>query len=91
MVGRLGGAATIGLLPRFHTMTPILLVISVSPFSNSLGLLAPIVAGYIVSYTGRFDIAWYMCAAALVMAGLASILMVDRPITMRSGDMRRDA
>ncbi|WP_323993508.1 MFS transporter [Nguyenibacter sp. L1] len=124
VAGCLGGAATIGLLPHFHTMTPILLVLSVSlcgliaangantalltdlvddgrkigavtgvtlTFSNSLGLLAPIVTGYIVSYTGRFDIAWYMCAAALVMAGLASILMVDRPIAMRSGDMRRDA
>ncbi|GAA4479019.1 MFS transporter [Gluconacetobacter asukensis] len=111
------GAASIGLLPHFHTMGPILLVLSVSlccliaangantalltdlvedgrkigavtgvtlTFSNSLGLLAPIMTGYIVSYTGRFDIAWYMCAVALVVAGILSIVLVDRPIVMKA-------
>lgn len=109
------GAASIGLLPHFHTMAPILLVLSISlccliaangantalltdlvedgrrigavtgvtlTFSNALGLLAPIMTGYIVSWTGRFDIAWYMCAVALVGAGILSILLVDRPIVM---------
>ncbi|GBQ87425.1 glucarate/galactarate transporter [Gluconacetobacter johannae DSM 13595] len=115
----LTGAASIGLLPHFHTMTPILLVLSISlccliaangantalltdlvedgqkigavtgvtlTFSNSLGLLAPIVTGYIVSYTGRFDIAWYMCGAALVVAGLLSIITVRQSITMHASD-----
>ena len=112
----LGGAATIGLLPKFHTMTPILLILGGSlacliaangantalltdlvedgdkigtvtgvtlTCSNFLGLFAPIVTGYIVSYTGRFDIAWYMCSAALIISGLLSFLLVDAPITMR--------
>ncbi|MBB2200836.1 MFS transporter [Gluconacetobacter tumulisoli] len=114
----LTGAASIGLLPHFHTMAPILLVLSISlcgliaangantalltdlvedgrkigavtgvtlTFSNSLGLLAPIVTGYIVSYTGRFDVAWYMCSAALVVAGLLSIATVRRSIAMNAG------
>ncbi|EHH68907.1 MFS transporter [Gluconobacter morbifer] len=52
--------------------------------SNSLGLLAPIVTGYIVSYTGRFDMAWYTCSAALVVAGILSLLLVRNSISMRS-------
>ena len=112
----LGGAATIGLLPKFHTMTPILLILGGSlacliaangantalltdlvedgdkigtvtgvtlTCSNFLGLFAPIVTGYIVSYTGRFDIAWYMCSAALIISGLLSFLLVGAPINMR--------
>ena len=112
----LGGAATIGLLPKFHTMTPILLILGGSlacliaangantalltdlvedgdkigtvtgvtlTCSNFLGLFAPIVTGYIVSYTGRFDIAWYMCSAALITSGLLSFLLVGAPINMR--------
>lgn len=112
----LGGAATIGFLPRFHTMTPILLILGGSlacliaangantalltdlvedgdkigtvtgvtlTCSNSLGLFAPIVTGYIVSYTGRFDMAWYMCSAALTGAGLLSLLLVRAPISMQ--------
>ena len=111
----LAGAATIGLLPHFHTMAPILVVLSVSlacliaangantalltdlvedgqkigtitgvtlTCSNSLGLLAPILTGYIVFYTGSFDMAWYMCAAALVCAALLSVLLVRSPIKM---------
>lgn len=111
----LAGAASIGLLPHFHTMAPILLVLSIAvgcliaangantalltdlvedghkigavtgvtlTFSNSLGLLAPIATGYIVSYTRRFDLAWYMCAAALIVAGILSVMMVSRPISM---------
>ncbi|MFT8720001.1 MAG: MFS transporter [Acetobacter sp.] len=110
------GASTIGLLPSFHTMTPILLVMSGSlacliaangantalltdmledgqkigtvtgvslTCSNSLGLFAPIVTGYIVAWTGRFDMAWYMCSGALLVAGLLSVLLVGSPIRMR--------
>ncbi len=111
----LTGAASIGLLPWFHTMTPILIVMSSAlccliaaagantamlnemvedgtkigavtgvtlTFSNLLGLLAPIVTGYIVAATDRFDLAWYLCSGGLVIAGLLSILMVDKPIVM---------
>ncbi|MCE2574170.1 MFS transporter [Komagataeibacter sp. FNDCR2] len=109
------GAATIGLLPHFHTMTPILLVLSGAlacliaangantalltdmvedgrkmgavtgvtlTCSNSLGLLSPILTGYIVSWTGSFDMAWYMCALALIVAALLSLAMVRTPIRM---------
>lgn len=112
----LAGAATIGFLPHFHTMTPILFILGGSlacliaangantalltdliedgdkigtvtgvtlTCSNSLGLFAPIVTGYIVSYTGRFDMAWYMCSAALIGAGLLSLLLVRAPISMQ--------
>lgn len=115
VVACLAGASTIGFLPHFHTMTPILLVLSVSlacliaangantalltdlvedgekigtvtgvtlTCSNSLGLLSPILTGYIVFYTGSFDMAWYMCAAALVVAALLSLLLVRAPIRM---------
>ncbi|USU07963.1 MFS transporter [Sphingomonadaceae bacterium OTU29MARTA1] len=111
----LTGAASIGLLPWFHTMTPILIVMSGAlccliaasgantamltdlvddgtkigsvtgvtlTFSNLLGLLAPIVTGYIVAATDRFDLAWYLCSGALLVAGVLSILLVDRPIEM---------
>lgn len=109
------GASSIGTLPWFHTMQPILLVMSVSmacliaangantalltdlvedghrigtvtgvtlTCSNSLGLLAPIVTGYIVSLTGQFDIAWYMCATALIIAGFFSVCAVRSTIRM---------
>ncbi|WP_242010218.1 MFS transporter [Acetobacter conturbans] len=116
----LAGASTIGLLPSFHTMTPILLVMSGAlgcliaangantalltdmledgqkigtvtgvtlTCSNSLGLFAPIVTGYIVSWTGRFDMAWYMCSGALVVAGILSVALVGSPIRMlRQGE-----
>lgn len=109
------GAATIGILPHFHSLPPILLVLSGAlacliaangantalltdlvedghkigavtgvtlTCSNSLGLLAPILTGYIVFYTGSFDMAWYMCAAALLVAAVLSALMVRTPIRM---------
>ncbi|WP_395371080.1 MFS transporter [Komagataeibacter diospyri] len=109
------GAATIGLLPHFHTMMPILLVLSGAlaclmaangantalltdmvedgqkmgavtgvtlTCSNSLGLLSPILTGYIVAWTGSFDMAWYMCATALVIAAGLSLVMVRDPIRM---------
>lgn len=51
-------------------------------FSNALGLTAPILTGYIVYWTGNFNVAWYFCAAALVLAGLVSLLTVRGPIMM---------
>ena len=49
-------------------------------FSNLSGLFAPIVTGYIVAGTGSFDIAWFGCSGALVIAGLTSLFMVSGPI-----------
>ncbi|MCG0999400.1 MFS transporter [Acetobacter persici] len=51
-------------------------------FSNALGLTAPILTGYIVAWTGNFNIAWYLCAVALIVAGLISLMTVRKPIVM---------
>lgn len=51
-------------------------------FSNALGLTAPILTGYIVSWTGNFNMAWYLCAVALIVAGLISLMTVRKPIVM---------
>jgi MFS family permease len=55
-------------------------------FSNSLGLLAPIITGYIVASTGSFSVTWYICCAALVIAGMLSLLMVGNPIRMHRNE-----
>ncbi|WP_246384925.1 MFS transporter [Gluconacetobacter asukensis] len=52
-------------------------------FSNIFGLCAPIVTGYIVSGTGNFDIAWFMCAGGLMIAGLTSLFLIRSPIITR--------
>lgn len=51
--------------------------------SNAIGLTAPIVTGYIVSYTGSFNAAWYACATSLVVAACVSFLTVRQPIAMK--------
>lgn len=51
-------------------------------FSNALGLTAPILTGYIVAWTGNFNMAWYLCAVALIVAGLISLMTVRKPIVM---------
>lgn len=51
-------------------------------FSNALGLTAPILTGYIVAWTGNFNMAWYLCAVALIVAGLISLMTVRKPIIM---------
>ncbi|MFT9064357.1 MAG: MFS transporter [Acetobacter persici] len=51
-------------------------------FSNALGLTAPILTGYIVAWTGNFNMAWYLCAVALIVAGLISLITVRKPIVM---------
>ncbi|MFT8419295.1 MAG: MFS transporter [Acetobacter sp.] len=50
--------------------------------SNAIGLTAPIVTGYIVSYTGSFNAAWYACAISLVVAACVSLMTVRQPIRM---------
>lgn len=51
-------------------------------FSNALGLTAPILTGYIVAWTGNFNMAWYLCAVALIVAGVISLMTVRKPIVM---------
>ncbi|OUJ06335.1 MFS transporter [Acetobacter malorum] len=51
-------------------------------FSNAFGLTAPILTGYIVAWTGNFNMAWYLCAVALIVAGLISLMTVRKPIVM---------
>jgi MFS family permease len=52
-------------------------------FSNFLGLFAPVVTGYIVSSTHRFDLAWVMSSVSLLIAGCLSILLVRDRIDMK--------
>lgn len=51
--------------------------------SNAIGLTAPIVTGYIVSYTGSFNAAWYACSIALFVAACVSLMTVRQPIRMK--------
>jgi MFS family permease len=54
------------------TLTGLLLT-----FSNGFGILAPVLTGYIVSATGRFDAAFYL-AAALVLLGAILVMTATR-------------
>ncbi|WP_159262804.1 MFS transporter [Komagataeibacter xylinus] len=46
-------------------------------FSNGMGILAPVVTGYILQFTGSFEYVFYM-VAALVMAGAAAVMVLPR-------------
>lgn len=50
----------------------------------SFSLAAPIVTGYIVEKTGRFDSAFYFAGALLFLGMLASILMTQQPLSFAS-------
>ena len=50
--------------------------------SNAIGLTAPIVTGYVVSYTGSFNAAWYACAISLLVAACISLITVRQSICM---------
>jgi len=47
---------------------------------NIFGILAPIVTGYVVQATGRFDIAFVVAGALLVLGSLAVFLLARKPI-----------
>ncbi|MEE8662049.1 MAG: MFS transporter [Acetobacter sp.] len=46
-------------------------------FSNGTGILAPIITGYILQFTGSFEYVFYM-VAALVLAGASAVLILPR-------------
>ena len=47
---------------------------------NIFGILAPIVTGYVVQATGRFDMAFVVAGALLVLGSLAVFLLARKPI-----------
>jgi hypothetical protein len=49
-------------------------------FSNGFGILAPVLTGYIVSVTGRFDVAFDLAAALVLMGATLAITATRRPI-----------
>lgn len=47
---------------------------------NIFGILAPIVTGYVVQASGRFDVAFVVAGALLVVGALAVFLLARKPI-----------
>jgi dipeptide/tripeptide permease len=47
---------------------------------NIFGILAPIVTGYVVQATGRFDMAFVVAGGLLVLGSLAVFLLACKPI-----------
>jgi MFS family permease len=48
---------------------------------NIFGILAPIVTGYVVQSTGRYDVAFVVAGVLLVVGALSAALLTHRPIT----------
>ena len=48
---------------------------------NLFGSLAPIVTGYLVHVTGKFDSAFFLAGALVVAGSLISLLATRKPIT----------
>ena len=51
---------------------------------NIFGSLVPIVTGYIVKWTGSFDLAFYLAAFLLCVAALASFSLTRRPLAFQA-------
>jgi hypothetical protein len=49
-------------------------------FSNGFGILAPILTGYIVAATGRFDAAFDLAAALVLIGATLAMTATRRPI-----------
>jgi ACS family glucarate transporter-like MFS transporter len=47
---------------------------------NSFGLIAPIVTGYIVKFTGSFDSAFFLAGAILIFGALISFSLARKPL-----------
>ncbi|MGI4955739.1 MAG: MFS transporter [Janthinobacterium lividum] len=47
---------------------------------NVFGILAPIVTGYVVQSTGRYDAAFVVAGALLLLGALSALLLTRRPI-----------
>lgn len=53
---------------------------------NIFGSLVPIVTGYIVKWTGSFDLAFYLAAFLLFLAALISFSMTRKPLAFSAED-----
>jgi ACS family glucarate transporter-like MFS transporter len=49
-------------------------------FSNGLGILAPVLTGYIVSITGQFDAAFDLAGALVLIGATLAMTATRRPI-----------
>jgi MFS family permease len=58
---------------------------------NTFGLLAPIVTGYVVQYTGRFDRTFIISGALLLAGSVVVTVMTRHPIGLRAGAPAGDA
>ena len=47
---------------------------------NVFGILAPIVTGYVVQLTGRYDAAFAVAGALLLLGALSAMLLTRHPI-----------
>jgi len=47
---------------------------------NIFGMMAPIITGYVVEYTGAFDDTWYFCGAFLLFGAILVTNFTKRPI-----------
>lgn len=54
---------------------------------NVFGILAPIVTGYIVQSTGRYDVAIVVAGALLVAGSLSAVLLTRVPIAAAAGQI----
>lgn len=62
---------------KLGSITGVMLTIS-----NLIGILAPVLTGYILAITGSFDAAWYLGASGLIVAAIMAVLLVRKPIEM---------
>jgi ACS family glucarate transporter-like MFS transporter len=47
---------------------------------NSFGLIAPILTGYIVKFTGSFDSAFFLAGAILIFGAVVSFALARKPL-----------
>lgn len=52
--------------------------------ANGFGMLAPIVTGYVVQASGRFDLTFYLSGGMLLVGSMLTLVMTHHPIGARS-------
>ncbi|GBR54309.1 hypothetical protein AA106555_1632 [Neokomagataea thailandica NBRC 106555] len=59
-------------------------------FSNGIGILAPVVTGYILQFTGGFEDVFYMVAVLLLAGSIGSALLPKETISvaMKEGEAK---
>ena len=58
---------------------------------NAFGILAPIVTGYVIQATGRFDAAFLVAGGLLVIGALSALFLTRQPIGLPTTSNLRDA